>query len=58
MIVTAGHFFANDLFVLMQDCPNLNYWSCAVVENGPQKSSLFAPDHMQRGSVSYLKPLR
>lgn len=41
MIVTAGHFFANDLFM-----------------HGPQKSSLFAPDHMQRGSVSYLKPLR
>lgn len=54
----AGYFFASYQLMLMQDCPNLNYLSCAAVEHGPQKRYLFAPDHMQRGSASYLKPLR
>lgn len=57
MIVTAGQFFANYLFMLMQDCPNLNYWSCAVVEHGPQKSSLFCSwSHAERLSLVFEAP--
>lgn len=57
MIVTAGHFFASYLFLLMQDCPNLNHWSCAVVEHGPQKSSLFCSwSHAERLSLVFEAP--